>query len=111
MKTLEPDRGRGAEATRETFKKWYKNRLWSSHVLRSEQEELFLEECCFQAWEAGIALGKKDETFSCDACGQQKPIEEKHHGFPYGVETTWCNTCDVKVEPEEYPRRGEGGSF
>ncbi len=39
---------------RETFEKWYKTRLWSSHVLRSEQEELFLEECCFQAWEAGI---------------------------------------------------------
>ena len=35
----------------------------------------------------------RPNTFSCDVCGEQKPMEEKHHGFPYGLETTWCNSC------------------
>lgn len=34
------------------------------------------------------------KTFNCDVCGEDKPLEEKHHSFPYGIETTWCNGCD-----------------
>ena len=54
----------------------------------------------------------KHPTFSCDVCGEQKPMEEKHHGFPYGVEATWCNSCQDSVEAyDEYPRKGDGGGI
>lgn len=33
------------------------------------------------------------KTFNCDVCGEDKPMDEKHHGFPYGLESMWCNAC------------------
>lgn len=33
------------------------------------------------------------ETFNCDVCGEDKPVSEKHSGYPYGLETMWCDAC------------------
>lgn len=35
----------------------------------------------------------ENKTFNCDVCGEDKPVGEKHHGYPYGLETNWCEAC------------------
>ena len=42
---------------------------------------------------AAIEALRKAETFNCDVCGEDKPVNEKHHGYPYGLETAWCDAC------------------